>query len=107
MFVVAGRDPDVARPDPRAEGMGRHVEPPALEIESDGRRDGLAEDLLAVGRVRPLEDRGSCTPRLAAWPVSSLCFLAPASPIAWRSGTSSSRSAWNRKASSPVLVPGS
>src|SRR4029079_11957150 len=53
----AGGNPAVAGPDPRAERMGRGVEPPTFEIEADRRSHGLAEYPLAVDREIALEDR--------------------------------------------------
>ncbi len=51
-LVEPGGDPAVARPDAGAERVGRHVQPAALEVEADRRGHRLAEDLLAVARIR-------------------------------------------------------
>ena len=56
-FVVSGRDPAVARPDAGAEWMGRHIQAAALEVEADRRGHRLSEHLLAVARIRAIEDR--------------------------------------------------
>src|SRR5690348_3633200 len=55
--LVARGEPAVARPDAGAERMGRGVEPPALEVEADGRGHRLAEYFLALDRITPAQDR--------------------------------------------------
>ena len=59
VLVVPGGDPAIARPDARAERVGGHVQPAALEVEADRRGDRLAEDSLAVARIEPVQDRSS------------------------------------------------
>src|SRR5262249_15556846 len=48
-------DPAIARPKPAAKRMRGRVEPPAGEVESERRRDGLAVDALAVDREFAVE----------------------------------------------------
>ena len=52
VLVVAGGDPAIAWPDARAERVGSHVQPPALEVKADRRRHGLAEDFLSIARIK-------------------------------------------------------
>ena len=66
MLVEAGGDPAVARPDARAERVGGHVQPPALEVEADRRGHRLAEDPLPIARIRAVQDRGCASSRLSA-----------------------------------------
>ncbi len=57
LLVEPGRDAAVARPDPRAERVGRHVQPPPPEVEAHCRGHRLAEDPLPIARIAPPEDR--------------------------------------------------
>ena len=57
VFVVPRGDPAVARPDPRAERVGGYVQPSALKVKADGGGRRLTEDLLAIPRVRAVQDR--------------------------------------------------
>ena len=66
VFVVPSGDPAIARPDARAERMGGYVQPSAFEVEANRRCCGLAEDLLAVARIEPVQDRSSAWRRRIA-----------------------------------------
>ncbi len=57
VLVEPRRDAAVARPDPRAERVGRHVQPAAPEVEAHRRGHRLAEDPLAIARITSPEDR--------------------------------------------------
>ena len=64
--VVAGRDPNVARGEARAEGMGGLIETPGVPVKPHGRHHPPSEPFLLCNRVVPLQKFGG---RLLARPL--------------------------------------
>ncbi len=76
VLVVAGGDAAIVRTQRGAEGVGRHVQPAAVEIEADLRGRRPPQRLLDVDREMPRQDRRVRPPRaVAGWPP-------PAAPAA-------------------------
>ena len=65
IVVVAGRQPDVARRERRAERVHGRVEAPRAVLEADRREDALGELSLECLRVRHVEERRVDLRRLA------------------------------------------
>ena len=76
VLVEPGRDPAIARSDARAERMGGHVQPAALEVKADRGGHRLAKDLLPLARIETLEDRLARSLRGHGW-YSTSSRLAP------------------------------
>ena len=54
--MVSDGDADVPRPDRSADWVSADIEPPALEVEPQRRRDALEEQALSVDRKLARED---------------------------------------------------